>query len=218
MSEERVAAHTIGNHVELKRASRFSSLHAVGNESCIFSLLCWVVWALLLYLISSPVGVWISADKLLLRRATVTVAFLGNSRPFTGNVKTLFALLSSLISSAELLTPPLFYQVSFLFLAFWPSEETCLGLILKVVSGRAANRVGCFGLWAERRGRLCHKLRCVLAAEFWSRWPRETFVLQTDRDSKLNICLSNGNGCRGHFSAISDWLRETGVWGKAKGS
>lgn len=109
---------TIGNHVEPKRASKFSSLHAVGKESCIFSLLCWVILALLLYLISSPIGVWIFADKLLLRRATVTVTFLGNLRPFTGNVKTLFALLSSLISSAGLLTPPLFYQVLFLFLFF----------------------------------------------------------------------------------------------------
>lgn len=176
-----------------------------------------MILALPLYLISSPIGVWIFADKLLLRRATVTVTFLGNLRPFTGNVKTLFALLSSLISSAELLTPPLFYQVPFLFLVFWPSEEICLGLIFKVVSGRAANQVGCFGLWVEHRGRLCHKLRCILAAESWSRWPHETFILQTDRDSKLNICLSNGDGCGGHFSAINDWLKETGVRGKAKG-
>jgi len=80
-----------------------------------------------------------------------------------------------------------------------------------VVSGRAANQVKMFWLVVEHRGRLCHKLRCILAAEFWSRWPQETFILQTDRDSKRNIRLSNGDGCRGHFSAINDWLKETGV-------
>lgn len=178
---------------------------------------CWVILAVLLYLISSPIGVWIFADKLLLLRATVTVTFPGNLRPFTGNVKTLFASLSTLISSAELLAPPWFYQVPFLFLVFWPFEETCLALIFKVVSGRAANQVGCFGLWVEDRGRLCRKSRCILAAESWSRWPHKTFILQTDRDSKLNNCLRNGDGCRGHFSAINDWFKETGVPGKAKG-
>lgn len=30
-------------------------------------------------------------------------------------------------------------------------------------------------------------------------------------DSKLHFSLSNGDGCRGHFAAINDWLKETRI-------